>query len=45
MFNEDGFLAWYEGEMVSCRKQLVRVQDPETYEMCQFTLDKIKDDL
>ena len=47
-FEQDGSLVWYEGEIVSCRKQLVRVHYPETYEMCQFTFNdtfnEIKDD-
>ena len=43
-FEQDGSLVWYEGEIISCRKQQVRVHYPETYEMCQFTLDEIKED-
>ena len=44
-FEQDCSLIWYVGEIVSCKKQQVRVYYPETYEICQFALDEIKDDL
>ena len=43
-FEEDGSLVWYEAKILSCRKQQVRVHYPDTDELCQFTLDEIKDD-
>ena len=43
-FEVDGNLIWYDGEIVSCRKQQVKVHYPETHEICQFTLNEIQDD-
>jgi len=41
---EDGSLVWYGAEILSCWNQRVRVHYPDTDELCQFTLNEIKDD-